>query len=166
MLSECCTIWDIPSSFWWFCCCCLFICVFVCCWDLFFGFVCVCVCVCVCLCVVLGLELRVFTLSHSTSPIFCDRVFQDTVSQTICPGWLQTAILLISDCWVASIIGVSHWHLAPVVCFEIDNFTLTGLELSCLLSIWDYKCAPLHLTVSTFLTCIILTANLSWHFTK
>jgi hypothetical protein len=25
---------------------------------------------CVCVCVVLGLELRVFTLSHSTSPIF------------------------------------------------------------------------------------------------
>jgi hypothetical protein len=28
----------------------------------------VCVCVCVCVCVVLGLELRAFTLSHSTSP--------------------------------------------------------------------------------------------------
>jgi hypothetical protein len=26
---------------------------------------------------VMGLELRVFTLSHSTSPIFCDRVFRD-----------------------------------------------------------------------------------------
>jgi hypothetical protein len=25
--------------------------------------------------VVLGLELRAFTLSHSTSPIFCDRIF-------------------------------------------------------------------------------------------
>jgi hypothetical protein len=30
--------------------------------------------------VILGLELRAFTLSHSTSPIFCDRVFRDRVS--------------------------------------------------------------------------------------
>jgi hypothetical protein len=45
---------------------------------------------------VLGLELGAFTLSHSTSPIFCDRVFRDRVSQTICPGWLQSSILLIS----------------------------------------------------------------------
>jgi hypothetical protein len=36
---------------------------------------------------VLGLELRAFTLSHSTSPIFCDRVFRDKGSRTICPGW-------------------------------------------------------------------------------
>jgi hypothetical protein len=29
--------------------------------------------------VVLGLELRDFTLSHSTSPIFCDRYFRDSL---------------------------------------------------------------------------------------
>jgi hypothetical protein len=29
-----------------------------------------CVCVCVCVCVVLGFDLRAFTLSHSTNPIF------------------------------------------------------------------------------------------------
>jgi hypothetical protein len=46
--------------------------------------------------VVLGLELRAYTLSHSTSP-FYDGFFQDRVLQTICLGWLQTAILLISD---------------------------------------------------------------------
>jgi hypothetical protein len=39
--------------------------------------------------VVLGLEFRAFTLSHSTSPTFCDRVCQDSISQTICLGWLQ-----------------------------------------------------------------------------
>jgi hypothetical protein len=61
---------------------------------------------------VLGLELRAFTLSHSTSPIFCDRVFQDGVLQIICPGWLQTAILLIFASLVARIIGVSHRHPA------------------------------------------------------
>jgi hypothetical protein len=36
---------------------------------------------------VLGLELRDFTLSHSTSP-FCDEYFRDRVSRTICLGWL------------------------------------------------------------------------------
>jgi hypothetical protein len=41
------------------------------------------------------LELRAYTLSHSTSP-FCVRYFQDRVSCTICPGWFQTVILLIS----------------------------------------------------------------------
>jgi hypothetical protein len=43
-----------------------------------------------------GFELRASTLSHSTSPVFCDRVFQDRVSRTICLGWLRTVILLIS----------------------------------------------------------------------
>jgi hypothetical protein len=70
------------------------------------GFVCVCVCVCVC--VVPGLELRAYTLSHSTSP-FCVRYFQDRVSQTIFLGWLWTAIPLISASWVSRIKGVSHW---------------------------------------------------------
>jgi hypothetical protein len=37
-------------------------------------------------------------------------VFQDRVSQTIFPGWLQTVIFLISVSWVARITGVSHWH--------------------------------------------------------
>jgi hypothetical protein len=37
---------------------------------------------------VLGLELRAYTSSHSTSPFMCDRLFQDRVSGTICLGWL------------------------------------------------------------------------------
>jgi hypothetical protein len=44
---------------------------------------------------VLGLELKADTLSHSTSP-FLWWVFQDRVSRTICQGWFQTMILLIS----------------------------------------------------------------------
>jgi hypothetical protein len=45
---------------------------------------------------VLGLELRAYTLSHSTSP-FLQRVFFEIGSHgTICPGWLPTSILLIS----------------------------------------------------------------------
>jgi hypothetical protein len=41
-------------------------------------------------------------------------VFFEIKSQrTGCPGWLWTAILLISASWVARITGVSHWHLVP-----------------------------------------------------
>jgi hypothetical protein len=38
--------------------------------------------------VVLGLELRVYTLRHPTTPFFCGGFFRDRVLQTICPGWL------------------------------------------------------------------------------
>jgi hypothetical protein len=57
---------------------------------------------------VLGLELRVFSLSHSASP-FCDGYFRDTILWTIYLGWLWTTILLISASWVARITGMSHW---------------------------------------------------------
>jgi hypothetical protein len=63
---------------------------------------------------VLRLQLRAFTLSHSTSPIFCDRVFQNSVSPTIWLGWLQTVILLISASWAASATGMRHWCLAEI----------------------------------------------------
>jgi hypothetical protein len=56
---------------------------------------------------VLGLELRAFTLSASTSP-FWWRVFWDRVSKTLCLGWLRTSILLTPASWVARITGVSH----------------------------------------------------------
>jgi hypothetical protein len=57
---------------------------------------------------VLELELRAFTLSHSTSP-FCDWFFQDRILWTICTGWFWTGILPISASWVARITGVRHW---------------------------------------------------------
>jgi hypothetical protein len=38
--------------------------------------------------------------------------FQDRVLQTICLGWPQTAILLISAFWVARITAMSHGHSA------------------------------------------------------
>jgi hypothetical protein len=58
--------------------------------------------------VVLGLELRAYTLSHSTSP-FLWTCFQDRVSQTIfLAGWLRAAVLLISASWVAKMTGMSH----------------------------------------------------------
>jgi hypothetical protein len=60
---------------------------------------------------VLGFELKAFTLTCSTSPVFCDRIFWDRVSWTVCLGWLRT-LILISASWVARITGVSHRHLA------------------------------------------------------
>jgi hypothetical protein len=60
---------------------------------------------------VLGLELRAFTLSHSTS-YFCEGFFEIGSHGTISPGWLWTMILLISASWVARITTVSHWHPA------------------------------------------------------
>jgi hypothetical protein len=67
---------------------------------------------------VLAFEPRAYTLSHSASP-FCTGYFQDRVSQTICPGWLWTKILLISASWVARITDLSHQHLAE---FNQDFF--------------------------------------------
>jgi hypothetical protein len=46
--------------------------------------------------VVLGLELRAYTLSCFTSPIFVMGFFEIRVSKTICLGCLRTVILLIS----------------------------------------------------------------------
>jgi hypothetical protein len=43
--------------------------------------------------------------------LFCVEYLPDRVFWTICPGWLQTMILLISDSWAARIISVSHQHL-------------------------------------------------------
>jgi hypothetical protein len=40
------------------------------------------------------------------------RVSPDRVFQTICPGWLQTLVLLISVSWIAGITGMSHQHPA------------------------------------------------------
>jgi large subunit ribosomal protein L35Ae len=40
-----------------------------------------------------------YHLSRSISPFFCDGYFWDRVSQTICPGRLQIATLLISASW-------------------------------------------------------------------
>jgi hypothetical protein len=58
---------------------------------------------------VLGFVLRAYILSYSIST-FCGGFFRDRVLRTICLGWLQTAILLISASWVTRITGVSHQH--------------------------------------------------------
>jgi hypothetical protein len=51
-------------------------------------------------------------LSDSSGPFLYWLFFWDRVSQTICPDWLQTVILLISASWIAGITGVSHWRPA------------------------------------------------------
>jgi hypothetical protein len=48
-----------------------------------------------------------YYLSHSASPYFVIFFFGDRGSWTICLGWFQTVILLISASWVARITGVS-----------------------------------------------------------
>jgi hypothetical protein len=48
---------------------------------------------------------------------------------TVCPGWLQTLILLISTFWIARIIGVNHQCLAiylfAILWFELRAYTLS-----------------------------------------
>jgi hypothetical protein len=58
-------------------------------------------------------------------------VFWDGVLQTICLGWLQAAILLISVSWVARIIGVSHRRKAAIL-FLISLETSTLFPLMAL----------------------------------
>jgi hypothetical protein len=51
---------------------------------------------------VLRLELRAFTLSHSSS-LFCEGFFKIGSCGTGCLGWLQTMILLISASWITGL---------------------------------------------------------------
>jgi hypothetical protein len=57
-------------------------------------------------------------------PLFYDGFFWERISQTICLGWLQTAILLTSASWAVRIIGVSPWCPATVL-----NYHVTGRVL-------------------------------------
>jgi hypothetical protein len=75
---------------------------------------------------ILGFELRASCLlgrcstTYSTPLIlFNVEYFQDERSQTICPGWPPTTILLISAAYIARITCVSQWYSAK-------NFFLTG----------------------------------------
>jgi hypothetical protein len=68
-----------------------------------------------------------YSLGHTSSP-FCSGYFGDRVSQTVCLGWPQTMILLISASQVAKITGVSHWHLAELILWSLFSFALWFTE--------------------------------------
>jgi hypothetical protein len=121
---------------------------------------------------VLGLELKAFTLNHSASP-FCDRYFQDRFSQTICPSWLRTTILLISASWVAKITGMSHQHLALPFCFSYFSDKVLWfcpgqpapqLSYLCLPCGWDSRCMPPCLSCQ-HVACSGLKSWASWSLT-
>jgi hypothetical protein len=56
-----------------------------------------------------------YHLSYSTNPFFCDGFFQGRVSPTISLRLASNHDSPDSDSWVASITGVSYWHLACFV---------------------------------------------------
>jgi hypothetical protein len=58
-----------------------------------------------------------YCLNHTSSP-FCSDYFAYGVSQTTCPCWLQTMVL-ISASQVAGITGLSHQLQASVLCFFV-----------------------------------------------
>jgi hypothetical protein len=92
-----------------------------------------------------GLTLARQALTAWASPpaLFCDFFFKIGSHKLFAWGWLWTAILLISDSWVAKITGVRNRHLA-LFCFW-DRISLTGTGLAsnswspCLLSICNCR---------------------------
>jgi hypothetical protein len=88
---------------------------------------------------VLGLTSGPSPWAISTSPIFCDRIFQDKVSRTICPCWLWMATLLISASWVARITGVSHQHPASYITeVESGTWSLCVWLISLSIMTWNF----------------------------
>jgi hypothetical protein len=67
-------------------------------------------------------------------PFFCERLFWERISRTICLGWLQPMILLISASGVAGITGVSHWCLAWAWSFKCV------VELALQIFYWEFLC--------------------------
>jgi hypothetical protein len=62
---------------------------------------------------------------------FFEGFFWDRVFQTICSGWLQTVILLISASWVARITSVSHQCPAGGIGFWTQGCLLARQVLYC-----------------------------------
>jgi hypothetical protein len=73
----------------------------------------------------MGFELRAYTLSHSTSPIFVKGFFKIKFHKLFYLGWLRTVILLISTSWVARIIGGPVPGLASV--FKSDSQSIMNV---------------------------------------
>jgi hypothetical protein len=74
--------------------------------------------------------------SYMRKPCFVMVVFQDRFSQTICPRWPQTMILLISASWVVRITGMSHRRPAASSIFKEKEESLKCLgDISLLCSL-------------------------------
>jgi hypothetical protein len=86
-------------------------------------------------------------------PFFCEGFFQDRVSQTICPHFLWTAILLLSASGVARIIGFSYRCPAGVF-FVLFCFVLCDWGLNSGLHTW--KTGAHHLSHTSSLAPVIL----------
>jgi hypothetical protein len=96
--------------------------------------------------VILGFELRAFTLSHYTSPIFVMGFFEVGSRELFAWAGFEPCS---PDLWVVRIIGVSHWHLVPSFVFW-DRVLLcrpAGLELIIHLlyppECWNHRHVPL-----------------------
>jgi hypothetical protein len=61
---------------------------------------------------------ELYCLSHTSCPL-CSGNFGDGAFWTICLGWPQTMILLISASQIARITGVSHQHSAGACNFSL-----------------------------------------------
>jgi hypothetical protein len=82
-----------------------------------------------------------YCLNHDFRP-FCSGYFGDGILRTVCLGWPQTAILLISNSQIARITGVSLWHLDLTQSFKTKE-TDAKLKQGCqALSIFYLPCKP------------------------
>jgi hypothetical protein len=68
-----------------------------------------------------GARIQGLYLEPLHQPLYCDGLFWARGSWSICLGWPQTSIILISASWIAGITGVSHWCLAWLGCFFFFN---------------------------------------------
>jgi hypothetical protein len=115
---------------------------------------------------IMGFELRAYTFSHSSSPIFCLKGFFRIGSQTICLGWFRTEILLISASWVARITGVSHQCPAALLNLKIKCSLLFFFQIFLLLFFLSYFALLLQSlpTVYQFLQKYGFWLGLQWMY--
>jgi hypothetical protein len=95
------------------------------------------------------------TLPENT--IFCVGYFQDRVLWTLCPGWPQTMILLISASWVTRIISMSYWHPAGMSFFQFIGMLLWK---------WNFRwCNKIHVCLGLNFNWSIFQTNtiVRWH---
>jgi hypothetical protein len=72
--------------------------------------------------------------------------------RTVCLGWLQTTILLISASWVARITGMSLWCPAILLAFRIKKLIkCSSLTYHCW---WNFK--------THFTLYLAFTADIEW----